>query len=188
MSGPTSPAAATGRKPSFGEFTWGLFVIGVSGFGGVLPWARLVMVERRKWLTAAEFNDLLALSQFMPGPNIINMAVVMGGRLHGLPGAVVGLLALMGAPFAIACGLGAIYVGYGHSPIVDGVMRGVAPVAAGLMVATALKVAGAYDWRNPMGIFAVLAFVAIALLRVSLPAMLAVLVPLALLIAWRRVK
>lgn len=188
MSGSTSPAAATGRKPSFGEFTWGLFVIGVSGFGGVLPWARLVMVERRKWLTAAEFNDLLALSQFMPGPNIINLAVVMGGRLHGLPGAVVGLLALMGAPFAIAVGLGAIYVGYGHSPIVDGVMRGVAPVAAGLMVATALKVAGAYDWRNPMGIFAVLAFVAIALLRVSLPAMLAVLVPLALLIAWRRVK
>lgn len=188
MSESTQAAAATGRKPSFGEFVWGFFVIGVSGFGGVLPWARLVIVERRKWLTAAEFNDLLALSQFMPGPNIINMAVVLGGRMHGLPGAVMGLLSLMGAPFAIALALGAIYVNYGHSPIVDGVMRGVAPVAAGLMVATALKVARAYNWRNPMCVFAVLAFAAIALLRVSLPAMLAVLVPLALLIASRRVK
>jgi chromate transporter len=61
------------RPPSLAQYTWAFFVIGVTGFGGVLPWARRVLVEQRQWLTPQQFNDLLALCQFLPGPNIINM-------------------------------------------------------------------------------------------------------------------
>jgi chromate transporter len=110
----------------------------------------------------------------------------MGSRLHGPLGAAAGLLALMGAPVAIALALGWIYVNFGHAGAVDAILRGVAPVAAGLMLATGIKVAMAYSWRNRLSVFAVLSFVAIALFRVSLPVMLLALVPAALLLAWHR--
>ena len=175
-------------SPSLAQYTWAFFVIGVTGFGGVLPWARRVLVEQRQWLTPQQFNDLLALCQFLPGPNIINMSVVLGSRLHGPLGAAAGLLALMGAPVAIALALGWIYVNFGHAGAVDAILRGVAPVAAGLMLATGIKVAMAYSWRNRLSVFALLSFVAIALFRVSLPVMLLALVPAALLLAWHRLR
>ena len=180
------PPPSLALPPSLVQYTWAFFVIGVTGFGGVLPWARRVLVEQRQWLTPQQFNDLLALCQFLPGPNIINMSVVLGSRLHGPLGAVAGLLALMGAPVAIALALGWIYVSFGHAGAVDAVLRGVAPVAAGLMLATGIKVAMAYSWRNRLSVFAVLSFVAIALFRISLPVMLLALVPAALLLAWHR--
>ena len=56
------------------------------GFGGVLPWARRMLVEQRRWLTAEEFTEVLSLGQFLPGGNIVNMSVVIGQRFHGVPG------------------------------------------------------------------------------------------------------
>ena len=60
--------------------------LALSGFGGVLPWAHRALVERRGWLTQREFVETLALGQLLPGPNIGNMAVMIGYRFAGYAG------------------------------------------------------------------------------------------------------
>ena len=89
-----SNRAATGRHgaaPSCGELARGFCEIGLLGFGGVLPWARWMVVEQRRWLTGAEFTDLLALCQFLPGPNVVNLSVALGARFQGARGALASL-------------------------------------------------------------------------------------------------
>src|SRR3972149_7911594 len=76
--------------PSVAELLLGFCKITVSGFGGVLPWARRVIVQERRWMTANEFNALFALCQFLPGPNIVNFSTIYGWRLHGGAGAGAG--------------------------------------------------------------------------------------------------
>jgi chromate transporter len=83
----------------------GFLGIGVSGFGGVMPWARRLLVEQRRWLTADEFTDMLSLCQFLPGPNIVNVAVAVGARFCGARGVLAGLAGLMIVPFAIVIDL-----------------------------------------------------------------------------------
>src|ERR1019366_7010210 len=98
-----------GYRPTITGIFTGFFMVGVRGFGGVLPWARRTIVEERKWLSAAEFAEVLGLCQFLPGGNIINVSVAVGARFRGVPGAVAAVMGLMLAPVAIVIGLGAIY-------------------------------------------------------------------------------
>ncbi len=77
----------TRPDPSLYDLFAGFFVVGVFGFGGVLPWARRLIVEQRRWLTQAEFNEMLGLCQFLPGGNIMNVTVALGSRFRGVPGA-----------------------------------------------------------------------------------------------------
>ncbi|MGL4287104.1 MAG: chromate transporter, partial [Phreatobacter sp.] len=72
----------------------GFLGLGLTGFGGVLPLARTMIVERRQWLTAEEFTDLLGLCQFLPGGNIINLSVAIGLKFRGLPGALASIFGL----------------------------------------------------------------------------------------------
>ncbi len=155
---------------------------GVLAFGGALPLARRMIVERKQWLTAAEFTELLALCQFLPGPNIVNLTVALGARFRGVPGAIAALTGLLAAPMAIAIGLGTLYARYGGFPPVHRAFVGLAAAAAGLILATACKIA--WPIRNrPLDLgLAITAFVAIALVRLPLlPTMLA-LVPAGILI------
>ena len=57
--------------------------MGLLGFGGVLPWARRVLVEERAWLSEREFAELLGMCQILPGPNVVNLAVILGARWQG---------------------------------------------------------------------------------------------------------
>ena len=54
---------------------------GIGGGGGVV-WARRVAVEKRRWLTDSEFADIVSLCQFMPGPNIVGIAVCVGAKMR----------------------------------------------------------------------------------------------------------
>ena len=83
-----APGGPAPEPPTTAALFLGFLSIGIIGFGGVLPWARRMMVEQRRWLTPAEFTDLLGLCQFLPGPNIVNLAVALGSRFRGLPGAI----------------------------------------------------------------------------------------------------
>ena len=76
-------------------------LVSLAAFGGALPWARRMIVERKRWMTKEEFNETFALSQFLPGPNAINFSVVFGSRFGGAPGAAVALLGLIGPPLII---------------------------------------------------------------------------------------
>ena len=161
-------------RPSLLALFMGFLGIGVVGFGGVLPWLRRMMVERRRWLTPAEFNDLLALCQFLPGPNVVNMAVATGARFRGLAGSVICVTGLLVAPFAIVVVLGGLYDRYGQVPLVAHAFGGLAAGATGLIVATAFKIATPLE-RHWAGIaIAALSCAAVAVLRLPLlPVMLA---------------
>src|SRR3954447_24026663 len=84
--------------PSVSELFFGFFKVTISGFGGVLAWARREFVQVRHWMTQDEFNELFALCQFLPGPNIVNFSIIYGARLHGFAGAAAGLTGLLVPP------------------------------------------------------------------------------------------
>ena len=134
-------SGAPREVPTVGALFWGFLSIGVIGFGGVLPWARRMMVEQRRWLTPAEFTDLLGLCQFLPGPNIVNLSVALGSRFRGVPGAVAAVVGLISLPMVIVVTLGAVYAAWSDHPVVARGAEGLAAAASGLVVATALKIA-----------------------------------------------
>lgn len=158
----------------------------LSGFGGVLPWARRMIVEQRRWLTPNEFAEVLSLCQFLPGGNIINVAVCVGARWHGGRGALVAFAGLMLAPFFIVLALGALYTRYGHLPAVEAALRGISAAAAGLMVAMALKMAASRQLRSLMAVFVVATFFGIAVMRLPLLALVSAVAPASIAAAWWR--
>ncbi len=165
------------EHPSLGALFGGFFSVGILGFGGVLPLARRMIVEQRRWLTAAEFTDLLALCQFLPGANIVNMSISLGGRYHGPLGSVAALAGLLAAPIVVVIALGALYGRFSANPVVAGGFTGLATVASGLVLATALRIAAPLR-AKPRGIVvAFAAFAALALLRLPLLPVLLALVP-----------
>lgn len=184
----SEPALIDGRPAQPGAFE--LFLtfaqISVYGFGGVMAWSFRVLVEEKRWLTAAEFNELLALSQFLPGPNIVNLSVVFGSRLCGIPGAAASLLGLIGAPFVLVTILAFLYSMYGDLDALRRILSGVAAAAAGFIVAVVAKMA-APIFRKPFGVgpvFAIATFVAIGVLRWPLVWVLLVLAPVSVVTAY----
>lgn len=164
----------------------GFSKIGLSGFGGVLPFARHFLVDERGWLTAEEFNTLLGLCQFLPGPNVINLSVVVGARYRGVAGSIAAVAGLLAGPIVIALLLALAYDRYGSLPVVQGVLRGVAAVGCGLLFATAIRMGMAVKHKRFLLPFTAIVFVAIAILRWPLPVvMLGLLVLTAGIAYWR---
>src|SRR5271169_3286792 len=129
------------QSPSSGALFSAFLIVGLSGFGGVLPFARRMLVERRGWLTETDFNETLALCQSLPGPNIVNMSVVVGSRFAGLRGALACLVGLVVAPVAVVLVLADLWGRFGTVGHLPGSIRGLAAAAAGLAAATTLKMA-----------------------------------------------
>ena len=80
----TPPPSPVSRATLFAAF----LKIGLLGFGGVMPWARRVLVEERAWLSDREFAELLGMCQVLPGPNVVNLAVILGARWQGAVGSL----------------------------------------------------------------------------------------------------
>ena len=133
----STPAPA--NMPTRFQLLVAFTIIAIFGFGGVLYWSRRMMVEERKWMTAAEFNEAYALCNFLPGPNIVNFAVVFGRQIGGTAGAFLALLGLLGPPFAIVTFFGFLYAQYGTIDVLQRMFTGVAAAAAGLTISTAMK-------------------------------------------------
>lgn len=177
-----SPSAQPSLAALFGSFC----EVGLLGFGGVLPLARRMIVERRRWLSPAEFTDLLALCQFLPGPNVVNLSIALGGRFHGPLGALAAVGGLLGGPVAVVIALGALYGRYAAVPAVAHGLQGLTAAASGLVLATALRIAAPLR-RRPEGIaIAVAALLAMAVFRLPLPLVLLVLAPAGMLLFRRR--
>jgi chromate transporter len=183
---PASPPAVT--RPTLAELFRAFVMVSLSGFGGALPWARRMIVERRQWMTAEEFNEAFSLSQFLPGPNVINFSVVFGARFGGAAGAAVALAGLLGPPLVIVTILAALYARYGDIEVLGRILSGIASAAAGLLIAVVAKMAAPlfakrWDFGPPM---AILAFIGIALMHWPLPIVFAVLAPVSIALAWLR--
>jgi chromate transporter len=162
--------------------------VAISGFGGVMPFARRMLVEQRRWMNPEEFNEAYALAQLLPGGNIINMAVLVGRRFHGALGSVAAVTGLVAAPFVVMLLLAALYARFAGLETVHQGLAGLAASAAGLILAMAAKMAHPLIRRRaaiPLGT-AVFAFLAAGVTKVPLGIVILVLAPLSLAVAWRR--
>ena len=136
----TSITADRAPTPTLREIFSGFLGLGLISFGGALPLARRAVVEQRRWLTGAEFTDLLGLCQFLPGGNVINLSVAIGMRFRGVPGALAGLLGLIAGPSLVVIGLGVLYEHTQNDPHVRHLFAGLAAAASGLLISMAVKV------------------------------------------------
>lgn len=162
------------------ELYLGFLSIGARSFGGVLPWAHRVLVEEKRWVAPADFAEVIALCQFLPGPNVGNLSVVLGRRWFGVPGAVAAFAGLMALPLVWVFALALLYADFSANPAVRAVVTGVGIAGGGLFIGTAFKLAKPLAGK-PWGIaLAVACFGVISLGRVSLFAVL----PVAALLGW----
>lgn len=159
--------------------------ITVSGFGGTGFWTRLVLIERRHWLTHREYVDCMSIAQLLPGPNVFNLSVIVGHRLGGYAGALAAISGLVLWPFLMTIGVGLLYVRYGELPLVQRALAGVSAVAVGLVFANSIKLASVLPLHWRPWLFVALAFVGIGVMRLPLIGVVAALAPFGIALAWR---
>ena len=135
----------------------------------MLPFARRMLVEERQWMTAEEFNAQLGLCQFLPGPNVVNLAVLVGKRYCGLAGAIVAPIGLLAGPLVIVLLLAMLYDRYGSLSQVQGMLRGIAAVGCGLLFAMAWRMGMALKDKPICLPFTALTVTAIAFMRWPMP-------------------
>jgi chromate transporter len=162
--------------------------IGMSGFGGVLPWARRTLVERDKILTSEEFNAMLGICQIVPGPNIVNLGVCVGSKFAGVPGAFAAVLGLMLGPVAILLILAVLYEHYSYMPTVQGMLRGVSAIGVGLIASTGFKMLRSELKYPPILAVVFLVILSATYFKLGLGWVVLLSSPLAILLAWKKVK
>lgn len=185
-----SPAEGPGRPLSCTDLFLSFTVLALQGFGGVLAVVQRELVEKKRWMTREEFVEEWAVAQVMPGPNVVNLSIMIGSRYFGLRGALAALAGMLTFPLLVVLALALVYAEFATNPQVAGALKGMGAVAAGLITATGLKLLPALQ-RNALGIplsalIGVLAFAAIALLKLPLLSVLLVLGGVACILAWRR--
>jgi chromate transporter len=159
--------------------------IGLLGFGGVMPWARRVLVEERRWLTDREFAELIGMCQVLPGPNVVNLSVILGARWQGPIGSLLALTGILFVPVIAVVLLATFYASVAHAPIARSAIAGASAAAAGLIIGTAIRLIRAS--RPPPRAIALAAavFVAVGVVQAPLLWVLAIAVPLAIAVEWR---
>jgi chromate transporter len=184
---PNAPPAAAPPQPTIAELFTAFAAISLSGIGGVLAWARRIMVERRRWFTAEQFNEAFALCAFLPGGNMVNFAVIFGARMRGPLGALAALAGLLDPPMILVIAVGALYAHYGDLPALRRMLTGVAAAAAGLILATVAKMARPLFKNRALiaPLIALVTFAAIGILHWPLPLVLLVIVPVSIGAAFR---
>ena len=152
-------------KDLFWSFSW----LALQGFGGVLAVVQRELVEKKQWLTREEFVEDWAVAQILPGPNVVNLALMIGDRYFGMRGALSALAGMLTFPLVVVLILAAAFAGISDLPQVQGALRGMGAIAAALITATGLKLISAMK-SNVMGQavcwgLAILTFIAIGVLR-----------------------
>ena len=162
--------------------------ISLSSFGGAIFWARRELVERQRWLTEREFVDVFTLGQLLPGPNVLNLTVIVCHRFAGWTGAGAGIAGFLGWPCLMVVGMGVLYQHYGALPQVQQALTGMSSVAAGLLFATVIKLAMVLPrgWRP--WLFGALAFVGVGVMRWPLLWVIGALAPGAVFAAWKELE
>ena len=190
---PTTPPVPPHPRPGsprdlFFSFTW----LALQGFGGVLAIVQREMVEKKKWLTPDEFLEDWAVAQVMPGPNVINLALMLGDRYFGIRGAFAAVAGMLAVPLVVIVVLAVLYAHFANNPQVAGALRGMGAVSGGLIAATGLKLIPQLR-KHPLGFavclgFIALTFVLIALMKVPLGWVLLGIGGVACAWTWRRIQ
>jgi chromate transporter len=186
---PDSPPAAVPAPDSLISTPPGLIALflafakmSLAGFGGVLVFARRAIVDQHRWMTADEFNETFALCHFLPGPNIVNLSVVFGSRFRGIAGGVAAFAGLVGPPVVVVTVLAALYARFGEVEALRRILSGVSCAAVGLLIAVVFRMMmPLIRKRDLIGLVLLAAvFIAIGVLRLPLPAVLLVAIPLSI--------
>lgn len=176
---PDSPATtdapgptAHPRPQSLTELFWAFTALALQGFGGVVAITQRELVDRKRWLTQAEFVEDWAVAQVLPGPNVVNLSLMIGDRYFGARGGMVALAGMLSFPLVIVLILAALFAGVSDSAVVQGALRGMGAVAAGMIAATGLKLFATMK-QNVLGAFVgytlgTMTFIAIVLLKMPL--------------------
>ena len=167
-----TPAMARPRPHSLTELFWAFTLLALQGFGGVLTVVQRELVDKKRWLSRDEFVESWAVAQVMPGPNVVNLGLMLGERYFGLRGAFVATAGLFTFPLLALLALAVLFNSVSDNTLAQGALRGMGAAASGLVMASGLRLAGALR-SNVMGlpvcaVLAVVTFVAIALLRLPL--------------------
>ncbi|QOF76210.1 chromate transporter [Variovorax sp. 38R] len=192
---PSAPAAApppdrpqpASPRDLFVSFTW----LALQGFGGVLAIVQREMVEKKKWLTPDQFLEDWAVAQVMPGPNVVNLALMIGDRYFGLRGAIAAVAGMLTVPLFVILALAVLYAHYAANPQVAAALRGMGAVSGGLIAATGIKLIPQLR-KHPLGfatclVFVALVFAAIALLKIPLGWVLLALGGVACVWTWKKI-
>ena len=182
------PVKPSSTKELFMAFT----LLALQGFGGVLAVAQRVLCEQKRWVSREQFVEILAVAQILPGPNVCNVALMIGDRFFGWRGAFAALAGMTAVPLVIVLLLTALYAHYALNPAVAGALRGMGAVSAGLIVGTGCKLVAALR-SNPMrtpvcAVLLLASFAAVALLRWPLVWVILALGMAACSIAWRQLR
>ena len=162
--------------------------MGLLGFGGVLPWARRVIVDERRWLTDREFAELIGLCQVLPGPNVVNLSVIIGARTHGAVGSLIAVSGILLVPVALVLAIATFYASVAHEPLAQNAIAGASAAAAGLILGTALRLV-LQSRPPPRGlVVGAVAFVAVGVLQWPLLWVLLVLIVVAVAAEWRATR
>jgi len=159
--------------------------VSLSSFGGAIFWARRELVERQRWLSDREFVEAFTLGQLLPGPNVLNLTVIVGHRFAGWTGAIAAVAGFLGWPCLVVVGMGMLYGRYGTLPYVQQALGSMSSVAAGLLLATVIKLAMTLPRHWRPWLFGALAFIGVGVMRWPLLWVMGALAPWAVFAAWK---
>jgi chromate transporter len=115
-------------------------VIGATSIGGgVVAYLRSSLVAKHRWIDDPTFVQMLSISQTLPGLNATNMAILVGDRLRGVPGALVAIIAICLPGGLIMFNVGMAYGLHNEKPLVTAMFQGIAAAAVGLVLAVTVQ-------------------------------------------------
>lgn len=166
MSQRQDPSSKQHRPQSLKDIFFTFNALALQGFGGVLPVAQRVLVEKKSWLTQAQFVEMLSIGQILPGPNIVNLSLMVGDRYFGWRGALAALAGMLVVPLVIVLMLTALYAQFADNVVLSGALRGMGAVAAGLILSTGFKLLTTLK-TNVLGLPVCLTLAALTLVAVA---------------------
>ena len=176
------------RRVSLSDLFIQFLIIGAVSFGGgIIAYERILLTEKRRWLTADEFMAYLAISQTMPGLNSVNLAVLSGDHLRGAFGACIAVIGLIlpGSLFVLAIGIA--YTTNTDHPLTNLILAGVAAAACGLLAAITYRI-GEQHWKHIKSLLIIIpTFILMSIAKLSLPIVLLIMAPIAIYIYRPRV-
>jgi chromate transporter len=157
--------------------------VSLCGFGGGLALTHRIVVNERQWLTEPEFMDIVSLCQFLPGPNIIGIAVCIGTRLRGAAGAIAAATGFLVIPWGLGLAVGLLFLAHAQHPLLQKILGGLSAAAAGLLIATGIRLLLPHRRRPAALAFAALAFALVIFGKLPLLIVLFGLVPISIAVA-----
>ena len=163
--------SAAGQKPSASvrEIFLEFLFIGATSFGGVVPYLRNALVNKRHWIDDKEFVEMLSISQSLPGLNATNVAILVGDKLRGFIGSIAAIIGICLPGGALMFGIGIFYHHHGDHAWVTAALKGVAAAAVGLLLSTVVQLSKKSLAGNVDFLFMAMTVLAVNRLHQSVP-------------------